>query len=147
MSDPRESIAGMIERYKVALFSKDVDAFADLYAADVRVFDASGRWSYEGLEQWRKSAEAWFDSLPNGRVVVLTEGMQISAASALGAANGFMIYKEMTQGGIELRCRKRRFTWTLQKRLGLWKVVHEHASLPVEVESTSSIREAPQPFI
>ena len=54
MSDPRESIAGMLERYKVALYSKDVEAFADLYDANVRIFNASAQWSYDGLEQWRK---------------------------------------------------------------------------------------------
>ena len=134
MSDPRESIAGMLERYKVALYSKDVEAFADLYDANVRIFNASAQWSYDGLEQWRKSAETWFDSLPTERVIVLAEGMHISASRALGAANGFMIYRAISQAGVELRCRKSRFTWTVEKRLGVWKVVHEHTSLPFDLQ-------------
>ena len=130
MNDPRESIVGMLERYKVALFSKDIDAFADLYDRDVRIFDASAQESYDGLEEWRDSAKAWFDSFEDERVLVLAEGMQISVASALGAANGFMVYKAVTPGGVELRCMKSRFTWTVQKRSGVWKVVHEHTSFP-----------------
>lgn len=112
----------------MALFGKDIEAFAALYAADVRIFDAAAPSSCEGLEQWRKSAEAWFDSFPTERVLVSAEGMRIFAASALGGADGLMIYKEMSRDGVPLGCSKRRFTWTVQKRLGLWKVVHEHTS-------------------
>src|SRR4051794_13857199 len=99
MSDARELIAGMLERYKVACFSKDIEAFSDLYDANVRIFDAWGHWSYDGLEQWRKSVKAWFDSLASERVLVAAEGMEISASGELGAAHGFMVYKAVSQGG------------------------------------------------
>ena len=137
MNDPRESIAGMLERYKVALFSKDLEAFADLYDPDVRIFDASAQGSHDGLEQWRKSAKAWFDSLPNERMLVLAEGMRISATPALGSANGFMVYKAVSGAGVELRCVKTRFTWTVEKRIGVWKVVHEHTSFPLHPRPTA----------
>ena len=127
----------MLERYKVALFSKDIEAFAELYDADVRIFDGSARWSCDGLAQWRTSTKSWFDSHPDERVLVLAESMQISATRALGAANGFMVYKAVSQGGVELRCRKSRFTWTVEKRFGVWKVVHEHTSFPPDLQSAA----------
>jgi ketosteroid isomerase-like protein len=132
MGDPRELIDGMLERYKVAFFSKDVDAFAGLYDPNVRIFGTWGEWSYDGLDEWRVSAKAWFDSLTNERVLVVAEAIEISASGELAAVNGFMVFKAMSQAGVELRSTKSRFTWTVERRFGVWKVVHEHTSFPLD---------------
>lgn len=140
MNDSREVIAGMLERYKVACFSKDIDAFAELYDANVRIFDAWGDWSCEGLGPWRKSAKAWFDSLANERVLVVAERMEISASGDFGVAHGFMVYTAVSESGAELRSTRNRFTWTVEKRSGTWKVVHEHTSLPLDLKTKTALR-------
>jgi len=129
VDDVRELIAGMLERYKVAFFSKDVEALVELYDRDARIFDACTQGSYEGLGAWRRCVNAWFDSLPDERLLVVSEGMEIAASGELGAAQGFMMYTAMSRSGMERRSMKNRFTWIVERRFGVWKVVHEHTSL------------------
>jgi hypothetical protein len=49
--------------YAAAVSAADVDAFVELYDDDVRVFDTWGRWSYDGLVEWRAMVREWFGSL------------------------------------------------------------------------------------
>jgi ketosteroid isomerase-like protein len=71
MSAPIDSIAGVLRAYAAAVYAKDVDAFAALYAEDVQVFDMWGQWSHRGIEAWRTMAAGWFSSL-GGRPLSIT---------------------------------------------------------------------------
>ena len=62
MTEDKE-INAVLDRYRTAVYSKDVDAFIGLYDEDARVFDLWGRWLYRGSADWRKTAEEWFGSL------------------------------------------------------------------------------------
>ena len=53
--------------YAAAVSAADVDAFVALYDDEVRVFDTWGRWSYDGLGEWRAMVGEWFGSLGDER--------------------------------------------------------------------------------
>jgi ketosteroid isomerase-like protein len=60
----------LMEHYRAAVYAKDMDAFVALYDKDVRVFDLWDRWAYQGTDEWRGAAAAWFGSLGSGKVAV-----------------------------------------------------------------------------
>ena len=57
----------MLERYAAAVRAKDVDAFVELYADDVRTFDLWQEWTYDGKDALRGMVAEWFGSLAGRR--------------------------------------------------------------------------------
>lgn len=128
-------IEEMLEAYRRAVRAKDVDAFAALYADDVRVFDMWGEWSYDGLAPWRGMAEGWFGSLGDEQVGVDFEELRTHVAGDAAVAHMFTRYAGLSAEGTELRALTNRMTWVLERRDGAWKVIHEHSSAPADFET------------
>jgi uncharacterized protein (TIGR02246 family) len=130
------AIDELLERYAVAVRAKDVDGFVSLYTKDVRVFDMWGRWSYEGADAWRSMATEWFGSLGDEQVAVEFEDVQTVDGQDVAIANAFVTYKGLSAEGAELRAMTNRLTWALERTAdGAWKVVHEHSSAPVDLDT------------
>src|SRR5262245_65273210 len=64
----------MLEAYAAAVRAKDVDAFMDLYADDVRNFDLWNEWSYDGKDALRGMVAEWFGSLGDDEDVLVEWG-------------------------------------------------------------------------
>lgn len=139
MSESDVPIARVLEAYQSAVLAKDIDAFMALYDRDVRIFDAWGRWSYDGVEEWRGMVNGWFGSLGSERVVVDFSNVQISGVSGFAVAHAFVRYKGVSSQGVDLRAMDNRLTWILRDRDGTWKIVHEHTSAPLDFESTKAL--------
>jgi len=137
----RDDIAAVLERYARAVLEKDVGAFASLYHADVRVFDAWGHWACDGLHAWRQMARAWFDSLGRERVAVSPENLSIEVSGELASVSGMLTYTALAPGGEPVRSMRNRLTWVLRERDGAWKVVHEHTSVPLDFETKAMLRD------
>jgi len=45
-----------MDAYADAVYDKDLEAFAALYAEGVHVFDSWGQWQYDGIDAWRGMA-------------------------------------------------------------------------------------------
>ena len=135
MSD-RKQIEDMIDRYRTAVYDKDVDAFIGLYADEARVFDLWGRWLYRGSAEWRKPAEEWFSSLGDDLSSPEFHDVQIDAGDSVAAMHAFITYRGLSAEGKHLRSMDNRITWVLRKDgEGAWKIVHEHTSAPVDFDT------------
>ena len=135
MTEEKE-IQAVLDRYRTAVYSKDVDAFIGLYDEDARVFDLWGRWLYRGSAEWRKTAEEWFGSLGADRSSPEFHDVQIEVGDGLAGVHAFVTYKGLSADGKELRSMDNRITWVLRKnRDGAWKVIHEHTSAPADFET------------
>ena len=132
MMEPDNLIDAVLQRYAAAVHAKDVEAFAALYAADVRVFDLWGEWACEGIAAWRAMAESWFGSLGDERVVVTFDSVRTMVAGDMALVHGFVTYQGVARDGTPLRAMHNRMTQGLRRRDGAWKVVHEHTSSPVD---------------
>ena len=130
-----EAILRVLDAYRAAVYDKDLDAFVACYDRDVRVFDMWGTWSYDGIEAWRGMATEWFGSLGSERVAVEVDDVQITAAPDLAVLSGFVTYAGLAADGTRLRAMQNRLTWTLTLRDGVWRVIHEHSSAPVDLET------------
>ncbi len=139
MNELEKAIMRVLDAYKSAVYAKDVDAFVGLYDHEVRVFDLWDKWSYNGIEAWRGMATGWFSSLGTERSVVEIEEVKITATDKLAIAHGFITYKGVSAEGKELRAIQNRLTWVLKQEGGAWKILHEHTSAPVNIETSKVI--------
>jgi uncharacterized protein (TIGR02246 family) len=135
MSDHKQ-IEDVIDRYRTAVYDKDLDAFIGLYADEARVFDLWGRWLYRGNAEWRKPAEEWFSSLGDDLSSPEFHDVQIDVGDSVAAMHAFITYRGMSAEGKQLRSMDNRITWVLRKDGdGAWKIVHEHTSAPVDFDT------------
>ena len=135
MTDDKE-IEAILDRYRTAVYAKDVDAFIELYDEDARVFDLWGRWLYSGSAEWRKPAAEWFGSLGTERSSPEFHDVQIAIGDGVAAVHAFITYKGLSADGKELRSMDNRITWVLRKNhAGAWKIIHEHTSAPADFET------------
>ncbi|HEY4111738.1 YybH family protein [Puia sp.] len=127
-------IKTLLESYKSAVFQKDVEALLALFDENVRVFDMWA-WSYDGLPAWREMVTGWLGSLGTNRDVVTFDDILIKESGDLAVASAFARFAAVSEKGEELRFLQNRLTWVLQKKEGVWKIIHEHTSGPVEGET------------
>jgi uncharacterized protein (TIGR02246 family) len=122
----------MLEAYAAAVCAKDVDAFMDLYADDVRNFDLWNEWSYDGKDALRGMVAEWFGSLDDDEeVVVEWDDVRAQTGEDVAALSAFLTYSAVSPSGETLRSMNNRLTWVLRKNDdGAWQIAHEHTSGP-----------------
>jgi uncharacterized protein (TIGR02246 family) len=131
----------MLDAYAAAVRAKDVDAFVDLYANDVRTFDLWSEWSYDGKAALRGMVTEWFGSLGTDVVAVEFDEVRTQGGNGVGALSAFLTFRGLSAEGEELRSMNNRLTWVLQKdREGGWKIAHEHTSAPAGDEGKVQLR-------
>jgi uncharacterized protein (TIGR02246 family) len=128
----RRDIEQILEAYAAAVRAKDVDAFMDLYADDVRNFDLWNEWSYDGKAELRTMVAEWFGSLADDEeVVVEWDDVRTQVGEDVAALSAFLTYSAVSQTGEKLRSMNNRLTWVLRKDGdGAWQIAHEHTSGP-----------------
>ncbi|WP_233870809.1 YybH family protein [Paraburkholderia adhaesiva] len=136
LADP---ILQVLHDYKAAVFAKDVDGFVALYDRDVSVFDMWGVWSYNGIAAWRSMVAGWFGSLGAESVVVDFSEAQTIVSQDLAVVHTFATYKAVTGDGAVLRSMDNRLTVTLRQKDDAWKIIHQHSSAPIALDTTQVI--------
>jgi uncharacterized protein (TIGR02246 family) len=132
-------IESLLEIYKNAVFQKDVEAYTSIFDEKVRVFDMWEKWSCDGLDAWQEIAKGWFASLGTDRDVVTFDNIQIQATDELATATAFARFTAVSEKGEELRYLENRLTWVARKKDGIWKIIHQHTSGPVDFETMKVI--------
>lgn len=143
MGDVDKAVKRVLEGYEAAVLAKNVDAFMRLYDPGVRVFDAWGRWSYEGAEAWRQAVEGWFTSLGSERVRVTFDEVRISGEPDLCGLSAIVAYAGLAAGGETLRVMHNRITWILRTTGHVLRIAHEHTSAPIGFEDSKAILQRP----
>ena len=139
MNEHEETVSQVLAAYKAAVNAKDVDTFVSLYDEDMVIFDMWGEWSYKGVESWRRIVTDWFGSLGNERLIVELDNAQVITEHNIAVAHAFVIFKGISAEGETLRAMENRFTWVLRNREGVWKILHEHSSAPIDFETSKVI--------
>jgi len=134
LDDLETQIKRIFARYKAAVLAKDIEAFITLYSEDVRVFDTWEAWSYDDAAAWRSAIGQWFTSLEKETeeiVTVSAEEIRITGSADLAMASAMVTYAAISPSGRTLRSMQNRLTWTLARKDGNWRIVHEHTSMPI----------------
>jgi uncharacterized protein (TIGR02246 family) len=132
----------MLDRYVAAVRAKDVDAFLELYADDVRTFDLWQEWTYDGKDALRGMVSGWFGSLPDDETVAVRfDEVRTQTGSDVAALTAFTTFAAESPDGTESRSMNNRLTWILRKEPdGAWKIAHEHTSAPAGDEGKVQLR-------
>jgi uncharacterized protein (TIGR02246 family) len=120
----------MIDEYIAAVSAKDADAFADLYADDVRAFDTWAPGLNEGREAIRTMATEWFSSVGTDQIRVEFQEVRTIEGDDVTVVHAFVRFSGHSAEGEELRSMTNRLTWGLRRTSGGWKIAHEHTSTP-----------------
>jgi ketosteroid isomerase-like protein len=139
LSDAEKQVQRVVESYKAAVLDADVAAFMRLYHPAVRVFDTWGAWLYEGAPAWQRAIEGWFTSLGGERVRVSFAEVQVLAGQPIAALDAIVTYSAESAQGEPLRSMQNRITWVLRETGHVFRIVHEHTSVPIGFEDSKAI--------
>lgn len=126
-----QELQSLFDRYKQAVYQKDTAAFLAIFDENVRVFDMWA-WNYDGLAAWREMVTGWFANLGADRDVVTFDDIRIQPSGDMAVASAIARFAAVSEKGEELRSLQNRLTWVVQKKNGVWKIIHEHSSGPVD---------------
>ncbi len=125
----------LFERYANAVYNKDVESFISIYDNNVLVYDTWEEWIKKDVKEIKSMATEWFDSLGNEKVKVeFTEVRVLESADQIVWIGEFKFYG-LDQNDQIIRNISNRWTWVIKNINGSWKVVHEHSSLPINMET------------
>lgn len=130
-----KQIKKVLDQYAQAVWNKDVAAFLELYDDTIQVYDAWGHWEYAGKEEFRTLPLHWFNDLGSDRVKVNFKDPQIHENGDLGSIWTEVNYAAFDEHNKLLHAMSNRLTMVLKKRSDDWKIIHEHTSIPVDMET------------
>jgi uncharacterized protein (TIGR02246 family) len=122
-----------------ALHAKDLDALMALYAPDVMTFDLMPPHQVRGADHYRKNFERWFAVMPGPIEYEIhdlrtTMGDDVALCHSLSHVEGTRANGEKTDYWV-------RVTVGFQKRNGQWLMIHDHVSMPLDMETMKAVRE------
>ncbi|WP_181296193.1 nuclear transport factor 2 family protein [Pseudomonas sp. Q2-TVG4-2] len=126
-------IRELTAEFQQAVGVKDLDRIMSQYAPDVVAFDAVGELQFKGIEAYRAHWQRCFDFC-QGDGFFETQDVSITASGDLAFSHSLSHCGGTNDKG-EMQTAWMRGTrcWRLQG--GDWKVVHEHFSMPFDMES------------
>jgi uncharacterized protein (TIGR02246 family) len=120
-------IRELIEAWRQAVLAKDTNALVSHYAHDVVVFDVVPPASLKGIERYRENWQRWFDSMKGPLIFEMRE-VEVAASGDLAYAHSVNRVAVGEQEDIV------RATVCFRRIDGDWRVVHEHASVPLMMD-------------
>lgn len=135
-------VQDVLDTYKSAIYEQDSNKFLSLYNSDIHIFDSWNTWESKGIAAWKENVAEWFNGLGKENIllqvhfndVVIEEG---AAAAFVHCAVTFAAHDE--DSGETLREMTNRFTFGLKKISESWSIVHEHSSLPIDMDTGRGI--------
>jgi uncharacterized protein (TIGR02246 family) len=134
-ADSRADIRALEDRFVAAFKAKDVDAIMKAYAPGqtLVVFDVVPPRQYVGAEAYRKDWQNFFGSFEGPISVELTD-LDIGADRNLAYSHSIQRVTGTDKQGKKLDLTVR-VTDVYQKVRGRWLIIHEHVSVPVDLET------------
>jgi len=134
-ADDRADIRALEERFVAAFKAKDPDAIMKVYAPGqtLLVFDVVPPRQYVGAAAYRKDWQTFFDSFDGPITVELTD-LDIVTDRNLAYSHSIQHVAGTDKQGKKLDLTVR-VTDVYNKAQGRWLVVHEHVSVPVDLDT------------
>ena len=135
MKQSFSTVEEVLENYKASVSERDVEKFLRSYSEKIDLYDCWTKWECNGLKEWRKSVESWFQELTEEglNLKVTFSDMSIQEGESVAFAKCAITYAAYVQSSSEiLRQITNRFTFGLCKVDESWQIVHEHSSLPID---------------
>lgn len=137
MASTNPDISAFLERRSEAIRAKDIDRLMSCYAADVVYFDIVPPLRYVGHVALRARFLDWFGRYESAIGQDIDE-LRISASADVAVASMLIRSGGMLKNGTEVGFWVRASTCCRRMEHG-WAIVHEHVSLPVDLESRCAV--------
>ena len=131
--DSAKEIHQLLDQWAKAFEAKDVDGVMAMYAPGVTAFDIVPPLQFRGAGAYRKDYSEFFSQF-SGPIRVETPDMQIEVSGDAGFAYGLERIAGKTTNGAPVDIWLR-YTEGLKRIDGNWRVVHEHISVPVDMNT------------
>ena len=134
-ADDRAEIRALEERFVAAMKAKDLDAIMKVYASGqtLFVFDVIPPRQYVGAAAYRKDWQTFLDSFEGPITVELTD-LDVAADRNLAFSHSIQRVAGTDKQGKKLDLTVR-VTDVYKKARGRWLIIHEHVSVPVDLDS------------
>ena len=134
-ADARADIRALDERFVAAFKAKDLDGIMKVYAPDqtLVVFDVVPPRQYVGAAAYRKDWQTFLDSFDGPITVELTD-LDVGADRNLAYSHSIQRVAGTDKQGKKLDLTVR-VTDVYKKIRGRWLIVHEHVSVPVDLDA------------
>jgi uncharacterized protein (TIGR02246 family) len=134
-ADAGTDIRALEERFVAAFKAKDLDAIMKVYAPGqtLVVFDVVPPRQYVGAAAYRKDWQTFFDSF-DGPITVELADLDVGADRNLAYSHSIQHVSGMDKHGKKLDLTVR-VTDIYKKIRGRWLVIHEHVSVPVDLDT------------
>jgi uncharacterized protein (TIGR02246 family) len=134
-ADDRADIRALEERFVAAFRAKDADAIMKVYAPDqtLIVFDVVPPRQYVGAAAYRKDWQTFLGSFDGPITMELTD-LDVVADRNLAYSHSIQHVAGTDKQGKKLDLTVR-VTDVYKKAHGRWQIIHEHVSVPVDLET------------
>jgi ketosteroid isomerase-like protein len=129
-----EKIQDFFTAYSQAAWEKDVARMIGLYHQKVVIFDLWEQGYLTGLAAWSGVITDWLGSLGEEQVKVSFERIELHEDEKVGFGSALISYQAISPEHRILRSMKNRITLGFLKANGVWKVVQQHTSAPIDGE-------------
>jgi len=121
-----------------AVHARDIDAVMACYAEGVIAYDLFAPTKVTGIGAYRKNYEMWFQWCQEGPASYEFKELDIVAGDDVAFCRSL---NRMVGPNAEGKTEESwiRVTVCFQKRAGAWKVVHEHVSAPLDMETQKGV--------
>lgn len=117
--------------YKQTTWNKDSERMIALYADEVMIYDMWAKGYQTGLSEWSGVIKDWLSMLGEEKVNVIFDMITMHESGDVAFASALVSYQAIAPDGTILRAMKNRITVGFQKKNGVWKVIHQHTSAPI----------------
>ena len=132
-------VRALLDRQFDAMRQKDIDRLMALYADEVVYFDVVPPLRFDGPDALRARFTHWFDSY-RSEIAMEMRDLHIVARGDLAVAFWLSRSSGTLKDGRQVGAWVRATSCCLQSAGG-WSIVHEHISLPVDLESGMAVRD------
>jgi uncharacterized protein (TIGR02246 family) len=134
-ADARAEIKALEDRFAAAVKAKDLDAIMKVYVPDqtLFVFDVVPPRQYVGAAAYRKDWQEFLDGF-NGPITAELTDLDITADDSLAFSHSIQRVAGTDKKGNKVDLTVR-VTDVYKKINGNWLVIHEHVSVPVDLDT------------
>lgn len=134
-ADAQADIRALEDRFIAAVKAKDLDAIMKVYVPDqtLFVFDVVPPRQYVGAAAYRKDWQEFLDTF-NGPITMDLTDLDITTDDSLAYGHSIQRVAGTNKQGKKLDLTVR-VTDVYKKINGNWLVIHEHVSVPVDLET------------
>ncbi len=133
-------VRAVLDGWLEAVRTEDVDRICAYYAADLRAFDAVSRLRFEGRESYREHWGVCLAAAP-GPMVFELHDVRIEVDGAL-AFSHFLSRCGVIEKDNAEKTSWFRGTQCYRRTADGWEIVHEHFSLPFDMETGAMLFDA-----